>query len=916
MGKKCDESAISGDRGTYAPEFNQSNQTGRINWFFHCTHGWKHGEVVAQGPPRHGGKAGTTTTGRGFPGSVCYITSRVTSNSRAALKSPGGGGDQGALLPRSMQLDVPKFSGVNTERWIFAINSGVNIERWIFAINEYFSSLNTRADQCLLIVGFNLEGADVEWVRWMTRNSLITTWARVADILESLLISFYISGLKINLQLELLVAKPTTLGGAFSLERITKARLQDQSAPSPVTTAKPFSNVGNQRQSTPHLGGTSPAVRGHKCSGKFLLLMTDDDDDPGDAATDGGDDAVESEDISILNSLISHESPRSLQLWGTTGTMDLMQGPDMVLGIQWLQKLGKVTHDYATQTMEFKLLNTTYSLKGDASLHMKKISLHRMQALLDQMRHGDVALENVELTPLLERFDSLFQVPTTLPPHRSINHRIHLFPDTKPVNGIIRYSRSPFSSPVLLVKKKDESYQFCVVYRALNAVTVLDKFPIPTTDEMFDELEGAIIFTKLDLRAGRFIKGYATMVAPLTGLLRKDGFRWGVQEASTFEELKQQLSTTPVLSLPDFNEVFVVETDASANGICAILLQNSRPELMQQVIQTPIQQKYVRKLMGFDFKVEYKPGISNQATDALSRMYEDDETVSATFMALSQPVVGILADLKEENASLEELRNLHHKWIWGLLQLGFDEFHDTPCAEHEGVKKMLVGLSALFYWPRMRKSVEEYVKQCLVCQQTKYSTQAMCGYLQPLPLPSAVWEDVSMDFIIGLPVSKGVMVSDRPNQLGRLLPWVEFCYNTSYHSSIKMSHFQALYGRLPLSLILYPSSSSKVAATEELLVERDGLMRRLKENLVEARNRMEVKANPKRFYGPFEVVEQIRKVAYQLVLPGTSKLHPVLHVSILKLFSGNGEEVVTEFPEEFQEGQPLEKPMASRAQTG
>ncbi|GKF51868.1 ty3-gypsy retrotransposon protein, partial [Tanacetum coccineum] len=176
---------------------------------------------------------------------------------------------------------------------------------------------------------------------------------------------------------------------------------------------------------------------------------------------------------------------------------------------------------------------------------------------------------------------------------------------------------------------------------------------------------------------------------------------------------------------------------------------------MQQVIQTPIQQKYVRKLMGFDFKVEYRPGISNQAADALSRMYEDDETVSATFMALNQPVVGILADLKEENASLEELRNLHHKWIWGLLQLGFDEFHDTPCAGHEGVKKMLVGLSALFYWLRMRKSVEEYVKQCLVCQQTKYSTQAMCGYLQPLPLPSAVWEDVSMDFIIGLPVSKG-----------------------------------------------------------------------------------------------------------------------------------------------------------------
>ena len=129
---------------------------------------------------------------------------------------------------------------------------------------------------------------------------------------------------------------------------------------------------------------------------------------------------------------------------------------------------------------------------------------------------------------LLHEYNDVFphDLPNGLPPERAMRHNIDLLQGSKPISkppyrlsaseaskvesqiadylqrGFIKPSSSPWASPILLVKKKDGSMRMCVDYRGLNAITIKNKYPLPSIQEFIDKTKQARYFTKLDIHWG------------------------------------------------------------------------------------------------------------------------------------------------------------------------------------------------------------------------------------------------------------------------------------------------------------------------------------------------------------------------------------------------------------------------------
>ena len=133
-----------------------------------------------------------------------------------------------------------------------------------------------------------------------------------------------------------------------------------------------------------------------------------------------------------------------------------------------------------------------------------------------------------------------------------------------------------------------------------------------------------------------------------------------------------------------------------------------------------------------------------------------------------------------------------------------DESHTTPYSVHPGSTKMYQDLKAMFWWPGMKNDIAEYVAKCLTCQQVKAEHQRPAGLLQPLKIPEWKWEDIAMDFVVGMPRTTGQfdsvwVIVDRFTKSAHFLP-VRTNFSIDQYAELYVREIVRLHG-VPKSIV-------------------------------------------------------------------------------------------------------------------
>ncbi|GJX84154.1 putative reverse transcriptase domain-containing protein, partial [Tanacetum coccineum] len=354
--------------------------------------------------------------------------------------------------------------------------------------------------------------------------------------------------------------------------------------------------------------------------------------------------------------------------------------------------------------------------------------------------------------PVVREFLKVFpeDLPS-LPPVRQVEFQIDLMPGAAPVarapyrlapsemqelsdqlqeladRGFIRPSTSPWGAPVLFVKKKDGSFRMCIDYRELNKLTVKNRYPLPRIDDLFDQLQGSSVYSKIDLRSGYHQLRVRDKDIPKTAFR----MRYGHYE---FQVMPFGLTNAPAVFMDLMNRVCKPYLDKFVIVFIDDILIYSRnkeehADHLRIILELLKKEKLYAKFSKYDFWINI----------VLQHILDQKE-----LNIRQRRWLELLADydsqteaIKEENIKAENLRGMdkafelrpdgtrcikNQRWLpffGNLRDLIMHESYKSKYSIHPGSDKMYQDLKKLYWWPNMKAIIAEYVGKCLTCSRVK-----------------------------------------------------------------------------------------------------------------------------------------------------------------------------------------------------
>ncbi|MCO5600675.1 hypothetical protein L7F22_054790 [Adiantum nelumboides] len=429
----------------------------------------------------------------------------------------------------------------------------------------------------------------------------------------------------------------------------------------------------------------------------------------------------------------------------------------------------------------------------------------------------------------------------------------------------------------------------------------------------------------------RYVRKFAEIASPLHMLTQKGvPFSWGVSEVTAFQTLKDKMTTGPVLILSDLQKSFEVYCDACGRSLGAVLMQEGRAiayESQAAFGEADAVGEHLVTVSRLSMQ-----GQKNVVADALSRKplvqaisaihhstFEDMIDQYATDPDFADIFTRIRDGETVAGYSLQEgylMRKTMLCVTQPLREKVMTECHCPPYTGHRGIAITMKGVERYFYWPRLKKDVEEFVRSCLVCQKVKFDRHKAQGLLQPLSIRTRPWESIAMDFIFALPRTQSghdgiwtiidrfskqthfvpVKKTVKPDHLARLF----VAQNKILEASEYTRDLDTAFAKVRETLQKSQERQKKAADRHRRdlkLKENDWVLLRFEKARLRKKKGKEKLSM--RYYGSFQITEQINDISFRLRLPDIWKIHNVFHVNLWKTFG-----------DVLDDGEPGEQPEA------